>query len=195
MASSRQEYFILRNDVLIARTSSFLRNLLSTQVNARVLKGELLVKESQPHDGSHAVYSLALDKFKKVQCSSNDVVPLDENDYEWLVTIQKPVDRYFFYSQRDKFENVKKLQVGAKVWVSLPSNDGAQFQLQGSSCCLATVRYIGPLRDMPGQWVGVELKVRQRVLILALPVMGSFITFISYLIPCEKYYSILYPIL
>ena len=174
MASSRQEYFILRNDVPIVKTKNFLRHLLSTQITDLVLKGELLVKEAQSHDGSHATYSLALDKSKKVQCISSDVAPLDEDDYAWLVAIQKCIDRCQVYSQRDKLEAVKKLQLGDKLWVSLPFKDGPPSQLPGSSCCQATVRYIGPLQEKPGRWVGVELKVRHKVFMVALPVMGSF---------------------
>ena len=164
MASSRQEYFILRNDVPIMKNNHFFIVRFNSQNADYVLKGELLVKEAQPwpHDGSYSMYSLALDKSKEVQCSSSDVAPLDEDDYEWLVAIQKPIDRYQVYSQRDKYETVKKLQVGDKVWVSIPASDVAPLHLQGSSCCQATVRYIGPLQDMPGRWVGVELKVRHK---------------------------------
>ena len=158
MASSRQEYFILRNDVPIVKTNNFLRNWLRALNTDHVQKGELLVKESQPHDSSHAMYSLALDKSKKVACPSSDVAPLNEDDYEWLAGIQKSMDRYQVYAQRDKFEAIKKLQVGDKVWVCLPVND--EFQLPGSSCCHGTVQYIGPLQDHKGRWIGVELRVR-----------------------------------
>ena len=163
MASSRQEYFILRNDVLIARTNNFLKNLLGTQNADHVIKGELLVKEALPQDGSqqsHAIYSLALDRNKKVSCSNSDVVPLSEDDYEWLAAIGRTIDRWQVYIQRDKLETVKKLQVGDHVWVTLPLGDGIPHHLSGSSCCRATVQYIGPLQDTPGRWVGVELKVR-----------------------------------
>ena len=173
MASSRQEYFILRNDVPIAKTKNFLRNWLITLNDDHVLKGELLVKETQPrpHDDSHAMYSVALDKSKKLSCSNSDVAPLDEDDYEWLVAIEKPMDRYQFYSQRGKLEAIKKLQVGDKVWVTVPVS--YEFQLPGSCCCQGTVQYIGPLYK--GRWIGVELKVRHGVFMVALPVMGSFI--------------------
>ena len=164
MASSRQEYFILRNDVPIAKTNNFFKNLLSTQNADHVIKGELLVKEALPQDGSkrsRAIYSLALDRRKKVSCSNSDVAPLSEDDYEWLAAIGKTIDRwYFFFSQRDKLETVKKLQVGDKMWVSVTAGDGNPPHLPGTSYCLATVQYIGPLQDTPGRWVGVELKVR-----------------------------------
>ena len=161
MASSRQEYFILRNDVPIAKTNNFLRNLLGTLEH--VLKGELLVKEALPQDGnhqSHAIYSLALDRNTKVSCSNSDVAPLSEDDYKWLVAIGKTIDRWQFYTLQDKLEAVKKLRVGDNVWVALPVGDEIPHHLVGSSCCLATVQYIGPLQDTPGRWVGVELKVR-----------------------------------
>ena len=166
MASSRQKFFILRSDVPIAKTNNFLKNWLLTINADHVLKGELLVQESQ--DGnhqSHAMYSLALDKTKKVSCCNSDVAPLSEVDYEWLAAIGKPVDRFQVYSQQEKLDAVKRLEVDDKVWVSLPNNDGAQFQLVGSSCCQASVRYIGPIQDMPGRWVGAELMVRQNVLL------------------------------
>ena len=160
MASSRQEYFILRIDVPIAKTNNLLKNWLLTLNADRVLKGELLVKEALPHDGSHAMYSLASDRSKKVSCLGSDVAPLDEDGYEWLVAIQKPIDRHQVYSRQDKLEAVKKLQLGDRVWVSLPTSDGTQYLRSGASCCGATVQYIGPLQGTPGRWIGVELKVR-----------------------------------
>ena len=121
MASSRQEYFILRSDVPIAKANNFLRNLLGSQNAYHVLKGELLVKEALPQDGSHqshAMYSLALDKNKKVSCSIADVIPLSEDDYEWLVSIGKAIDRWQFYNLQDKFDALKKLQVGVNVGIT-----------------------------------------------------------------------------
>ena len=164
MANSRQEYFILRSDVPIAKPNNFFKNLLSTPNADHVLQGELLVKEPQPHDGSHAMYSVALDRTKKVSCSSSDVIPLSEVDYEWLAAIGKTIDRWQIYIQQDKLEAVKKLQLDERAWVSLPVGEGKLPEIHGSSCCQATVQYIGPLQDMPGRWVGVELKVRQKVL-------------------------------
>ena len=166
MASSKQEYFILRNDMPIAKANNFLKNLLGTQNADHVLKGELLVKEALPQDSNHqihAMYSLALDRNKKVSCSINDVISLSEDDYDWLVAIGKTIDRWQFYILQDKFETLKKLQVGEKAWVSLPAGDGTPHHLSGSSCCLATVQYIGPLQGTPGRWIGVELKVRSRI--------------------------------
>ena len=166
MASSRQQYFILRNDVPISKTNKFFRNLLATLHADHVLKGELLVKEALPQDGSqqsHDIYSLASDRIKKVSCSISDVAPLSEDDYEWLAAIGKTIDRWLVYIQRDKLETVKKLQVGDNMWVSIPPSDGIPHHLTGTSCCHATVQYIGPLQDTPGRWVGVELKVRQKI--------------------------------
>ena len=163
MASSRQQYFILRNDVPISKTNNFYRNLLANLHTDHVLKGELLVMKALPQDGSHqshAIYRLALDRNKMVSCSNSDVAPLSEDDYEWLVAIGKAIDHWQFYTLQDKLETIKALQVGDKVWVSIPADDGALPHLVGTSCCQATVQYIGPLQDTPGQWVGVELKVR-----------------------------------
>ena len=163
MASSRQEYFILQNDVPISKTNNFFKNLLNTINADHVMKGELLMKEALPQDGSrqsHAMYSLASDRNKKVSCSSTDVAPLSEDDCEWLAAIGKTMDRWQVYIQGDKLEAVKKLRVGEVVWVSLPAGDGVPHHLPASSCCQATVQYIGPLQDTPGRWVGVELKVR-----------------------------------
>ena len=162
MASTKHEYFILRNDVPSAKANNFLRNLLGAQNADHVLKGELLVKEALPQDSnhqSHAIYSLALDRNKKVSCSISDVIPLSEDDYEWLAAIRKNMDRWQVYVQGDKLELAKVLKVGEKVWVSLPVGDGNPHQLPGTSCCHAIVQYIGPLQDAPGRWIGVELKV------------------------------------
>ena len=163
MAHSGQEYFILRSDVPIARTNNFFKNLLRAQTAEHVLQGELLVKEAQPHDGSHAMYSLALDRSKKVSCSNSDVIPLSQVDFEWLAAIGKAIDCWKIYIQRDKFEAVKKVQVDERVWVCLPASDGKPSELLGSSCCYATVKYVGPLQDTVGRWFGMELKVRQSV--------------------------------
>ena len=164
MASSKQEYFILRNDVPIAKANNFLRNWLVTQNADHILKGELLVN-ALPQDGGHHshashVYSLALDRNKKVSCSNSDVAPLSEDDYEWLAAIGKAIDRWQVYIQGDRLEIVKMVQVGANVWVSLPTADEAPPHLVGTCCCHATVQYIGPLQDTPGRWIGVELVVR-----------------------------------
>ena len=157
MASTRQEYFILRNDVPISKTNNFWKIWLSPD---HVMKGELLVKVALPQDGSyHAIYSVALGRHKVVSCSNSDVAPLSKDDYEWLAAIGKTVDRWQVYYQGDKLEAVKKLQVGDKVWVSLPLGDGTPSHLWGPSCCHVTVQYIGPLQDTPGRWIGVELKV------------------------------------
>ena len=164
MASSRQEYFILRNHVPIGKTNNFFRNWLSSQNADCVLQGELLVKEAQPQDGSHATYSLTSDGYTKVSCASNDVAPLSQDDYEWLVAIQKPVDRFQVYGQQEKLDAIKRLKLDDKVCVSLPTIDGASFKL-ATYCCTATVRYIGPLKYVRGRWVGVELVVRQKVLL------------------------------
>ena len=168
MASTTQEYFILRNEVPISKTNSFLKNLLGIQNADYVLKGELLVKEALPQDGSHhshasQMYSLALDRNKKVSCINSDVAPLSEDDYEWLAAIGKAIDRWQVYIQGDRLEIVKMVQVGANVWVSLPTADEAPPHLVGTCCCHATVQYIGPLQDTPGRWIGVELKVRSKV--------------------------------
>ena len=166
MASTKHEYFILPYDVPIARINNFWRNLLGTQNADHVMKGELLVKEVLPQDSSHqshAIYSLALDRNKKVSCSISDVIPLSEDDYKWLAAIRKNIDRWQVYVQGDKLESAKALKVGDKVWVSLPAGDGNLHHLPGNSCCHATVQYIGPLQNTPGRWVGVELKVREKV--------------------------------
>ena len=162
MASSSQEYFILRNNVPISKTNNFFKNLLITLNADHVLKGELLVKEALPQAGSHqshAMYSLALDRNKMVSCSNTDVAPLSEDDYDWLAAIGKTIDRWHFYIQGDKLNAVKALKVGDNVWVSLPVVEGIPHLSSGTSCCQATVQYIGPLQDTPGRWVGVELKV------------------------------------
>ena len=164
MASSRQEYFILRSDIPISKTNNFFKNLLNTLNADHVLKGELLVKEALPQDGSHQsharhMYSLASDRNNMVSCSNTDVAPLSEDDYDWLAAIGRTIDRWQVYIQGDKLESVKKLQVGEKVWVSLPTANEVPPHLVGPSCCFATVQYIGPLQDTPGRWIGVELKV------------------------------------
>ena len=170
MASSRQEYFILRNDMPNAKTSTitnnFWKNLLVTMSADCVVRGELLVKEALPQESSHlsrSIYSLALDRRKKVSCSNSDVIPLSKDDYEWLAAIGKTIDRWQVYVQGDKLEAVKKLQVGEIVRVTITAGVGTPPHLPATSCCHATVQYIGPLQDTPGRWVGVELKVRSKV--------------------------------
>ena len=66
-------------------SKQFLEKLLSTETQyADVLKGELLVKEVLPQDGSHqshAIYSLVSDRNTKVSWSNSDVAPLSEDDW------------------------------------------------------------------------------------------------------------------
>ena len=159
MASLRQEYFILRSDIPIAKANNLFKKLLNTQNADHVRKGELLMKKSQSDGSGRSMYSLPLDKSKMVSCGSSDVVPISEEDFEWLVAIKSTMDRHQVYVQRDKFEAVKKMKVGDKVWVSLPISGGTSSTLPAPSCCQGTVRYIGPIKGMPGRHAGVELKV------------------------------------
>ncbi len=161
MASSRQEYFILRSDIPIKKANNLFKKLLNAQDADHVPKGELLKKEPQSTGGERSMYSLPLDKSKMVSCGSSDVVPISEEDFDWLVAIKSTKDRHQVYTQRDKFKAVKKMKLGDKVWVSLPISDGASSMLPAPSCCQGTVRYIGPIKGMPGRRAGVELKVGQ----------------------------------
>ena len=165
MTSSQQEYLLLLNDVPIANTNNVLRNWLNSLNAGHVVKGKLLVKNVQLYDGSYAVYSLASDRNMEVTCSSKDVAPLCEDEYEWLVAIEKPIDRHQVYIQRDKFDAVKKLQVGIKVLVSLQVQAGATLELPICSSRQATVQYIGPVQDKPGRWIEVELEVKHKALL------------------------------
>lgn len=164
MASSTEKYFILRNDVPLVKSSGFFKGFLSTQNADHVLKGELVVKELQPCEGSSLMYGLAFDSTKKVSCNNYEVAPLTEDDYDWLVAVKNPTDRDRLFNQRDKFRAVKNLQPGDGVWVSLPVRNDDNPSL--STCCHATVRYIGPLPDKPGRYIGVELKVRHEVILV-----------------------------
>ena len=164
MASTTQEYFILRNDLPIARTNNFFKNLLNTLNADHVLKGELLVKEALPQDGSHqshAMYSLALDRNKMVSCSNSDVAPLSEDDYEWLAAIGKTVDRWQVYIQGDKLETVKKLQVGEIVRVTITAGDGTPppfggYLLLPRNCA---VHWTSPRHTRTMDWSGTEGKI------------------------------------
>ena len=79
------------------------------------------------------------------------------NDYEWLLPIQQPLDRYEFYNQIEKYKTVTTLAIGDRVWVSVPE-EGYQVVDQ-SPCCIAFVRYIGAIPEKQGNYFGLELEV------------------------------------
>ena len=88
----------------------------------------------------------------------NEVALLTEDEYEWLVPIEKQSDRIYFYHQQDKLHILPTLQVEDKVWISLPES---KTIIPGQSYLkLATVQYIGPLEGKPGRYLGLELLVR-----------------------------------
>ena len=102
-------------------------------------------------------YHLAEDPNKGVECEAHEVEHLTINDYEWLLPINQPLDRYEFYIQKEKYKTVTTLGKGDHVWVSVPE-EGLQGVDQ-FTCCIATVRYIGPVPEKQGNYFGLELEV------------------------------------
>ena len=124
------------------------------------LKGSLLVfaGRTSSSTGAHLNhYHLAEDPNKGVECEAHEVEHLTINDYVWLLPINQPKDRYEFYNQKEKYKTVTTLAVEDRVWVSVPE-EGYQGVDQ-FTCCIATVRYIGPVPEKQGNYFGLELEV------------------------------------
>ena len=134
-----------------------------------VIQGSLLVFAGTGRTGSNTssntrgsvYYHLAEDPSRRVKCEAHDVEHLTINDYEWLLPINQPKDRYEFYNQKEKYNTVTTLAVGDRVWVFDPEK-GHQVAQSGSKSkfCSATVKYTGPVPEKQGNYFGLELEVK-----------------------------------
>ena len=157
-------YYILLQDKQIEYKSviSGIANTIIGRINY-ALKGSLLEFNGRASTSTGAYlnrYHLAEDPSMRVKCEAHEVEHLTINEYEWLLPIQQPKDRYEFYNQKEKYTIVTTL-VGDRVWVSVPEEDPF-LSVDQSTCCSATVRYIGSVTEKQGNYFGLELEVFTR---------------------------------
>ena len=154
-------YYILLQDRPIESKSmiSGIANTFIARTNY-ALKGSLLVFAGRASSNTGAYlncYNLAEDPNKRVECEAHEVEHLTIDEYEWLLPIKQPRDRYEFYNQKEKYKTVTTLAVGDRVWLSIPEE--VLQSVDQPSCCSATVRYIGPVPEKQGNYFGLELEV------------------------------------
>ena len=133
----------------------------------RVLKGELVTgippeDRVQRNDGlmPHNYRTLTKDSPANFYHDDEelDLSPLTPNDYDILAGIKSTYARYQFFIEEGRLDWATKLKKGDKVMVELPVEGGGATPGTGPRAS-AVVRYVGPVKTLPGITFGVEIKV------------------------------------
>ena len=138
----------------------------------RVLKGELVTgippeDRVQRNDGMmpHNYRTLTKDSpatFYHDDAAEHDLSPLTQNDYDILAGIKSTYARYQFFiaigREGVRLDWAAKLKKGDKVMVELPDEGGGATPGTDRRAS-AVVRYVGPMKTLPGITFGVEIEV------------------------------------
>ena len=154
------KYILLRDRV----GHSVEKNMLSLGLTMKsspmqVLRGELLegVPEAdQPIDSTKVAVVGIVRKLLRLECPTEDMARLSEEETNLLLAITSSEGRYQTYTDRKRLAFGRQLSPGSAVFVEVK---GASKVLPG------IVRYKGVLPPSLGTWFGVELIVSTRVLI------------------------------
>ena len=131
----------------------------SSQSLDHLLKGELLVIEG---DGTRDIVHgrMALDRTKKFECPTDDVLYVTIVEYRILAAIKSPRERWDFFKDKQRMEKLKVLRVDEHIWITLPSmGEDSKSGLIRRSCLRGTIRYIGGIHQEIGTYFGIELPV------------------------------------
>lgn len=132
-----------------------------------VLKGELITpipfSEMIPRsDGQkiHNYHTLTKDSPATFYDEDNGLnqAPLSPNEYDVLAAIKLPHVRFNTFIEEGKLGWGTKLKIGDKVTVELPVLGDAAPN-KATPRAMAVIRYVGPVRTLPGITFGVEIKV------------------------------------
>ena len=158
------QYYILLQDKTVESKSMIPgMELFGLKKKNLVIQGSLLMFAGRTRSYTSSTtrgsvyYHLADDPTMRVECEAHEVEHLTINEYEWLLPINQPKDRYEFYIQKEKYTTVTTLAVGDRVWMFDPEK--GHESVDQSSRCSATVRYIGPVPEKRGNYFGLELEV------------------------------------
>ena len=161
----RQEMEELRiNYILLRDRVGHEKNMLSLGLTTKstpmqVLRGEILegVPEAdQPTDSTKVAVVRIERKLLRLECPTEDMARLSEEETNLLLAITSSERRYQTYTDRKRLAFGRQLSPGSAVFVEVK---GASKVLPG------IVRYKGVLPPSLGTWFGVELIVSTRVLI------------------------------
>ena len=130
----------------------------------QVLKGEIVApipcEEIVPRsDGQppHNFRTLTKESPATFYDSGQNLAPLMPNDYSVLFGVKTPSARYKIFKD-DLLDWGSNLNVGDEVLVEVPLKEGAP----PSETCpkvYAEIKYVGPVKTLPGVTFGVEIKV------------------------------------
>ena len=100
-------------------------------------------------------YCPVYDPNKRVLCDKGQIAGLTKDQFQWLLAITHPSDRFAFYSE-GKLEQVLQLNVEDHILVNVRTE---KRNSRADTCCSAVVKYIGPLLPNPGRYLGLQLQV------------------------------------
>ena len=135
--------------------------------SCRVLKGELVTpiptSEMIPRsDGQRPHNYRTVTKDSPATFYDDDseenLAPLSANDYAVLAAVNSPLARFQLFIQEGKLDWGTKLKVGDKVTVDIPVV-GEAASTGATPRAMAEIRYVGPVKTLPGITFGVEIKV------------------------------------
>ena len=158
MEELRINYILLRDRVGHEKKMLSL-GLTTKSTPMQVLRGEILegVPEAdQPTDSTKVAVVGIERKLLRLECPTEDMARLSEEETNLLLAITSSERRYQTYTDRKRLAFGRQLSPGSAVFVEVK---GASKVLPG------IVRYKGVLPPSLGTWFGVELIVSTRVLI------------------------------
>ena len=155
------KYILLRDSV----GHLFEKNMLSLGLTMKstpiqVLRGELLEgvpEDEQPTDSTKVAVVGIERKSLRLECPTEDMARLSEEDTNLLLAITSAERRYLTYLDRKRLTFGRQLLPGSAVFVEVK---GVSKVLPG------VVWYKGVLPPSLGTWFGVELIVSTRALAL-----------------------------
>ena len=154
------KYILLRGRVRLSVEKNMLSLGLTTKSTPmQVLQGELLegVPEAEQPTDSTKVAVVGIErKSLRLECPTEDMAPLSEEDTNLLLAITSAEGRYLTYLDRKRLTFGRQLLPGSAVFVEVK---GVSKVLPGA------VWYIGKLPPSLGTWFGVELIVSTRALV------------------------------
>ena len=154
------KYILLRDRVGHAVEKNLLslgRTMKSTPL--QVLRGEILegVPEAdQPTDSTKVAVVGIERKSLRLECPTEDMARLSEEESNLLLAISSSEGRYQTYIDRNRLALGRQLSVGSSVFVEVKGN---------SKVLPGAVWYKGVLPPSLGTWFGVELIVSTRALV------------------------------
>ena len=151
------KYILLRDCVRRVREKTMLSLGVTTKFTSiQILRGEILedVPEAeQPTDSTEV--AVVNCKSLRLECPTEDVTRLSEEETNLLLAITSSEGRYLSYIDRKRMAFGRQLSQGSAVFVDVKGN---------SKFLPGIVRYKGVLPPIPGTWFGVELLVSTHAL-------------------------------